>query len=68
MVNWYERITRTAAKHRLMIDFMAPQTHRLGTRVAQPESPEGILGNEIQSAGSAQGDLRRRHKLTLPFT
>lgn len=66
MVNWYERITRTAAKHRLMIDFHGA-FKPTGLERAWPNqiTREGILGNEY-NRWSAR--VTPEHKLTLPFT
>jgi alpha-glucosidase len=66
MVNWYERITRTAARHHLMIDFHgAFKPTGLNRTLPNQITREGILGNEY-NRWSAR--VTPEHKLTLAFT
>ncbi len=66
MVNWYERITRTAAAHHLMIDFHgAFKPTGLNRTLPNQITREGVLGNEY-NRWSAR--VTPEHKLTLPFT
>jgi alpha-glucosidase len=66
MVNWYEKLTRTAADHRLMINFHgAFKTSGFNRTFQNQVTREGILGNEY-NRWSAR--VTPEHKLTLPFT
>ena len=66
MVNWYEKLTRAAAEHHLMIIFHGAfkPTGMIRTLPNQV-TREGILGNEY-NRWSAR--VTPEHKLTLPFT
>jgi len=66
MVNWYERIARTAAAHHLMIDFHgAYKPTGLNRTLPNQITREGILGNEYNRWSKR---VTPEHKLTLPFT
>ena len=66
MVNWYEKITRAAAAHRLMVNFHgAFKTSGFNRTFPNQITREGILGNEY-NRWSAR--VTPEHKLTLPFT
>ncbi|MGN0832225.1 MAG: glycoside hydrolase family 97 catalytic domain-containing protein [Kiritimatiellia bacterium] len=66
MVNWYEKIVRAAAKHRLMVNFHAAY-HPTGMNRTWPNqiTREGIRGNEMNKY---YGWITPRHMATLPFT
>lgn len=66
MVNWYEKITKAAATHHLMINFHGAfkPTGMIRTYPNQI-TREGILGNEY-NRWSAR--VTPEHKTTLPFT
>ncbi len=66
MVNWYEKITRAAAEHHLMVNFHGAfkPTGMIRTYPNQI-TREGILGNEY-NRWSAR--VTPEHKTTLPFT
>lgn len=66
MVNWYEKIARAAAEHRLMVNFHGAfkPTGMIRTYPNQI-TREGILGNEY-NRWSAR--VTAEHKTTLPFT
>ena len=66
MVCWYEKVARTAARHRIMVNFHG--SHRpTGTERTWPNvlTREGILGNEMSKFCC---DNTPEHGLTLPFT
>jgi alpha-glucosidase len=66
MVNWYEKITKTAAQHHLMVDFHgAFKPAGFNRTFPNQITREGILGNEY-NRWSAR--VTPEHKLTLPFT
>ncbi len=66
MVNWYEKLTRAAADHHLMINFHgAFKTSGFNRTFPNQVTREGILGNEY-NRWSAR--VTPEHKLTLPFT
>lgn len=66
MVNWYEKITKAAAEHHLMINFHgAFKTSGFNRTYPNQVTREGILGNEY-NRWSAR--VTPEHKLTLPFT
>ena len=66
MVNWYEKLTRAAADHHLMIIFHgAFKTSGFNRTFPNQVTREGILGNEY-NRWSAR--VTPEHKLTLPFT
>ena len=66
MVNWYEKLTRAAADHHLMIIFHgAFKTSGFNRTFPNQVTREGILGNEY-NRWSAR--VTPAHKLTLPFT
>ena len=66
MVNWYEKITRAAAAHHLMVNFHgAFKTSGFNRTFPNQITREGILGNEY-NRWSAR--VTPEHKLTLPFT
>lgn len=66
MVNWYERVSRAAAKHRIMINFHGAHKPS-GTERTWPNNltREGVLGNELNCFSSRNSP---RHSLMLPFT
>jgi len=66
MVNWYERVVRCAAKHRLMINFHAAY-HPTGMDRTWPNqiTREGICGNEMNKF---YGWVTPEHMATLPYT
>jgi alpha-glucosidase len=66
MVNWYEKITKSAADHHLMVNFHGAfkPTGMIRTYPNQI-TREGILGNEY-NRWSAR--VTPEHKVTLPFT
>jgi alpha-glucosidase len=66
MVNWYEKITKAAADHHLMVDFHgAYKPSGLERTYPNQVTREGILGNEY-NRWSAR--VTSEHKLTLLFT
>ena len=66
MVNWYGKITRAAADHRLMVNFHgAFKTSGFNRTYPNQITREGVLGNEY-NRWSAR--VTPEHKLTLPFT
>ncbi len=66
MVNWYEKLTRAAAEHHLMINFHgAFKPTGLNRTFPNQITREGVLGNEY-NRWSAR--VTPEHKLTLPFT
>jgi alpha-glucosidase len=66
MVNWYERITAAAAKHKLMVNFHgAFKTSGFDRTYPNQVTREGILGNEYNKWSDR---ITPEHKLTLPFT
>jgi alpha-glucosidase len=66
MVNWYHRIVKTAAKHRLMVDFHGAYKPT-GWRRTYPNlmTREGVLGNEYNKWSLR---ITPEHMCTLPFT
>lgn len=66
MVNWYEKITRAAAEHHLMVNFHGAfkPTGMIRTYPNQI-TREGIMGNEYNRWSSR---VTPEHKATLPFT
>ena len=66
MVNWYEKIAKSAADHHLMVDFHGAfkPTGMIRTYPNQI-TREGILGNEYNRWSSR---VTPEHKVTLPFT
>ncbi len=66
MVNWYEKMTKAAAEHHLMVNFHGAfkPTGMIRTYPNQI-TREGILGNEY-NRWSAR--VTPEHKTTLPFT
>ena len=66
MVDWYEKITRAAAAHHLMVNFHgAFKTSGFNRTFPNQITREGVLGNEY-NRWSAR--VTPEHKLTLPFT
>jgi alpha-glucosidase len=66
MVNWYEKITKAAANHRLMVNFHgAFKTSGFNRTFPNQITREGVLGNEY-NRWSAR--VTPEHKVTLPFT
>jgi len=66
MVNWYEKITKCAAEHHLMVDFHGAYKPTGFERTYPNQvTREGVLGNEynIWSRRSTT-----KHKITLAFT
>jgi alpha-glucosidase len=66
MVNWYEKITRCAAEHHLLVDFHGAYkpTGMIRTWPNQI-TREGILGNEYNKWSRRNTP---EHRVTLPFT
>jgi alpha-glucosidase len=66
MVNWYDRIVKTAAKHQLMVDFHGAYKPD-GYRRTYPNllTREGVLGNEWNKWSLL---VTPEHMVTLPFT
>ena len=66
IVNWYEKVLRAAARHRIMVNFHGA-FHPSGTERTWPNNltREGILGNEMNIFHSS---ITPTHCLTLPFT
>ena len=66
MVNWYEKITRAAADHHLLVDFHGAfkPTGMLRTWPNQI-TREGVMGNEYNKWSAR---VTPEHRLTLPFT
>ena len=66
IVNWYEKVCRTAAKHRILVNFHGA-FKPTGTERTWPNNltREGILGNEFNLFRSV---ITPRHCATLPFT
>ncbi len=66
IVNWYERVLRSAAKHHVMVNFHGA-FKPTGTERTWPNNltREGILGNEMNIFHAT---ITPRHCLTLPFT
>jgi alpha-glucosidase len=66
MVQWYERITRAAAEHQLMVNFHGAYKPSGFERTFPNQlTREGILGNEYNKWNSR---VSPQHKVTLPFT
>ncbi len=66
MVDWYEKITAAAAKHKLMINFHgAFKTSGFDRTYPNQVTREGILGNEYNKWSDR---ATPEHKLVLPFT
>ena len=66
IVNWYERVLRAAARHRIMVNFHGAFKPS-GTERTWPNNltREGVLGNEFNLFRS---DVTPEHCLALPFT
>ena len=66
MVNWYHRIVKTAAEHKLMVDFHGAYKPT-GWRRTYPNlmTREGVLGNEYNKWSIR---VTPEHMCTLPFT
>ena len=66
MVNWYEKITRCAAEHHLLVDFHGAfkPTGMIRTWPNQI-TREGVLGNEYNKWSRR---VTPEHRVTLPFT
>lgn len=66
MVAWYDKITRAAAEHRLLVDFHGAfkPTGMIRTWPNQI-TREGILGNEYNKWSAR---VTPEHRVTLPFT
>lgn len=66
IVNWYERVARAAAKHRVMVNFHGA-FKPTGTERTWPNNltREGILGNEMNLFTRK---ITPEHCATLPFT
>jgi alpha-glucosidase len=66
MVNWYEKITKAAAEHHLMVNFHgAFKPTGMNRTYPNQITREGILGNEYNRWSSR---VTPEHKVTLPFT
>ena len=70
-VNWYERVLRCAARHRICVNFHGAM-RPTGTERTWPNNltREGVLGNEMNIFHSPPSRLAvtPQHVLTLPFT
>lgn len=66
IVNWYEKVCRVAAKHRIMVNFHGA-FHPTGTERTWPNNltREGVLGNEYSLFCPR---IKPAHTTTLPFT
>jgi alpha-glucosidase len=66
MVNWYDKITRAAAEHHLLVDFHGAYKPT-GMIRAWPNqiTREGVLGNEYNKWSLR---VTPEHRVTLPFT
>jgi alpha-glucosidase len=66
IVQWYEKITRAAAEHQLMVNFHgAFKPSGVERTFPNQLTREGILGNEYNKWSSR---VTPEHKVTLPFT
>jgi alpha-glucosidase len=66
MVEWYEKITRAAAEHQLMVNFHgAYKTSGFDRTFPNQVTREGVLGNEYNKWSNR---VTPEHKVTLPFT
>lgn len=66
MVNWYEKITRAAAEHHLMVNFHgAYKPTGLNRTWPNQITREGVLGNEYNKWSRR---VTAEHRVTLPFT
>jgi alpha-glucosidase len=66
MVRWYEKITRAAAEHQLMVNFHgAFKTSGFDRTFPNQITREGVLGNEYNKWSQR---VTPEHKVTLPFT
>jgi hypothetical protein len=66
MVNWYEKITKAAAEHHLMVNFHgAFKPTGMNRTYPNQITREGILGNEYNRWSSR---VMPEHKVTLAFT
>ena len=66
-VKWYEDVLKTAAKHRLMVDFHgAYKPTGLARTYPNFITQEGVLGNEYNKLDGEKCTLQ--HTITLPFT
>ena len=66
MVNWYEKITKCAATHHLMVNFHgAYKPTGLDRTYPNQVTREGIMGNEYNIWSR---NITAKYKLTLPFT
>lgn len=66
MIDWYEKITKAAADHHLMVNFHgAYKTSGFNRTYPNQITREGILGNEFNGWTKR---ITPEHKLTLPFT
>lgn len=66
MVNWYEKITRAAAAHHLMVNFHgAFKPTGMNRTWPNQITREGVLGNEYNKWSAR---VTPEHKVTLPFT
>lgn len=66
MVNWYERITKTAARHKLLVNFHgAYKPTGFGRTYPNQLTREGVMGNEWNKWSVM---VTPEHICTLPFT
>jgi alpha-glucosidase len=66
MVRWYEKITRAAADHQLMVNFHgAFKPSGFDRTFPNQLTREGVLGNEYNKWSNR---VTPEHKVTLPFT
>ena len=66
-VQWYEEVLKTAARHKLTVDFHgAYKPTGLARTWPNYITQEGVLGNEYHKI--ALGKCTPQHTITLPFT
>lgn len=66
MVNYYERVSKAAAAHKLLVDFHGAYKPTGWLRTyPNVMTSEGVLGNEISKFA---GSIDPEHTTTLPFT
>ena len=66
-VQWYEQVLKTAARHKLTVDFHgAYKPTGLARTYPNYITQEGVLGNEYHKI--ALGKCTPQHTITLPFT
>jgi alpha-glucosidase len=66
MIRWYEKISRAAAEHQLMVNFHGAYKGTGSARTFPNQlTREGVLGNEYNKWSAR---VTPEHKVTLPFT